>query len=401
MPLFKHLIQMKTRYGRKRSFQDTPRTLDINKYKKCIISHKDLANRESVIIPLKRIKMKKKVMVGMSGGIDSSVTAYMLQKDGYEVEGVYLKLHNRTDDYHEKNLGFIEEVTKFLGIRYHILDLTDKFNEEVYEYFVDSYLEGTTPNPCVKCNRQIKFGAMLNFAKEHGASYLATGHYAKTDGKFFYEADDKTKDQSYFLSQVDKEALPYMMFPLSTYKKEDIVKFGAELDVAYKKITEKNESQEICFVETVYTDVVKKHANIDQPGKVLDENGNEIGEHKGYAHYTIGKRRGFTVHGAHVPHFVTKLNPKDNTIVVGKKEDLEVNEVIANNLNMYIEDIEFKASVKLRYRSVSTPCNVSIRNNKAFIKLEQPAFGVASGQLAVFYDGQKVLGSAWIESTKK
>ncbi|RXJ85998.1 tRNA 2-thiouridine(34) synthase MnmA [Arcobacter sp. CECT 8985] len=343
----------------------------------------------------------KKVMVGMSGGIDSSVTAYMLQKEGYEVEGVYLKLHNRTDGYHEKNLGYIEDVAKYLGIKYHILDLADKFTQEVYDYFVDSYLQGTTPNPCVKCNRQIKFGAMLKFAKEHGASYLATGHYAKTDGKFFYEADDKTKDQSYFLSQVEKEALPYMMFPLSTYKKEDIIKFGAKLDVAYKKITEKSESQEICFVETVYTDVVKRHANIDIPGNVLDENGNIVGKHKGYMHYTIGKRRGFTVNGAHEPHFVTKLNPKDNTIVVGKKQALEVNNVIANNLNMYIDETTFNCGVKLRYRSVTTPCEVNIKNNKAIIKLKEPAFGVAAGQLAVFYDKQKVIGSGWIENTSK
>ncbi|NCB13613.1 MAG: tRNA 2-thiouridine(34) synthase MnmA, partial [Erysipelotrichia bacterium] len=258
----------------------------------------------------------------------------------------------------------------------------------------------TTPNPCVKCNKQIKFGAMLDFAKEHGANFLATGHYAKTDGEFFYEADDKTKDQSYFLSQVNKEALKYMMFPLSTYKKEDILKFGAKLDVAYKKITEKSESQEICFVETVYTDVIKKHANIDQEGDVLDQNGNIVGKHKGFAHYTIGKRRGFTVKGAQEPHFVTKLNPKNNTIVVGKKEALEVNEVVGNNLNMFIEEKEFSCNVKLRYRSVSTPCKVKIENEKAYISLEEAAFGVASGQLAVFYDGQKVIGSAWIESTK-
>ncbi len=341
----------------------------------------------------------KKVMVGMSGGIDSSVTAYMLQKEGYEVEGVYLKLHNRTDGYHEKNLEYIKDVADFLGIKYHILDLADKFTAEVYDYFVDSYLEGTTPNPCVKCNRQIKFGAMLDFAKEHGANYLATGHYAKTDGEFFYEADDKTKDQSYFLSQVPKEALPYMMFPLSTYKKEDIIEFGAQLDSAYKRITEKNESQEICFVETVYTDVVKKHAKIDLPGKVLDEKGNVVGEHKGYAHYTIGKRRGFTVNGAHEPHFVTKLNPKDNTIVVGKKQALEVNNVIADDLNMFIDDKELDCTVKLRYRTTSTPCKIQIEGDKVNISLKEPVFGVATGQLAVFYDKQKVIGSAWIKET--
>ncbi len=343
--------------------------------------------------------MKKKVMVGMSGGIDSSVTAYMLQKDGFEVEGCYLKLHDRSDGYHEKNLAYIEDVAKFLNIKYHVLDLTKKFEQEVYDYFIDSYLEGTTPNPCVKCNRQIKFGAMLDFAKEHGASYLATGHYVKTDGKFFYQADDDTKDQSYFLSQVDKEALPFMMFPLSTYKKEDIIKFGTELDVAYKRITEKNESQEICFVETVYTDVVKRHANIDIPGKVLDEQGNVVGEHKGYMHYTIGKRRGFTVHGAHEPHFVTKLNPKDNTIIVGKKQALEVNQVEAENLNMFIDEEEFDCTVKLRYRSTSVPCKVVIKDDKATINLKEPAFGVAAGQLAVFYEEDKVIGSAWIKAT--
>jgi tRNA-specific 2-thiouridylase len=324
----------------------------------------------------------------------------MLQKDGYEIEGVYLKLHNRDDGYHEKNLGYIEDVAKFLNIKYHVLDLSDKFAHEIYDYFVESYLEGTTPNPCVKCNKNIKFGAMLKFAQDNDCEFLATGHYVKTDGKFFYEADDKTKDQSYFLSQVDKEALPYMMFPLSTYKKEDILKFGATLASVYKEITEKNESQEICFVETVYTDVIKRHANIDLPGDVLDEEGNVVGKHKGYMHYTIGKRRGFTVNGAHEPHFVKELNPKTNTIVVGKKAVLEVNEVIAGGLNMYVDDTLFTATVKLRYRSVSLPCDVSIKNGKAIIKLKEPSFGVAAGQLAVFYDGEKVIGSAWIESTK-
>ncbi|MFY9083584.1 tRNA 2-thiouridine(34) synthase MnmA [Aliarcobacter cryaerophilus] len=343
---------------------------------------------------------RKKVMVGMSGGIDSSVTSYMLLKDGYEVEGVYLKLHNRTDGYHEKNLGYIEDVAKFLNIKYHILDLTNEFSRKVYDYFVDSYLTGTTPNPCVKCNKQIKFGAMLDFAKKHGADFLATGHYAKTDGEFFYEADDKTKDQSYFLSQVDKEALKYMIFPLSNLKKENIIKLGANLDVAYKKITEKSESQEICFVETVYTDIIKKHANIDIEGDVLDQNGNVVGKHKGYAHYTIGKRKGFTVKGAQEPHFVIKLNPKDNTIIVGKKPSLEVNEVVGEELNMYIDDKKFTCGVKLRYRSNTILCDVEIIDDKAIIKLKEPAFGVASGQLAVFYDGNIVLGSAFIKSAK-
>lgn len=344
---------------------------------------------------------KTKVMVGLSGGIDSSVTAYMLQQQGYEVEGVYLKLHNRTDGYHENNLKYIEDISKFLGTKYHILDLTEKFTKEIYDYFVNSYLEGSTPNPCVKCNRNIKFGAMMDFAKSQGASFLATGHYVKTDGNFFYVADDITKDQSYFLSQVPKEVLPFMMFPLNSFKKEDIVKMGEKIDIAYKRITEKNESQEICFVETVYTDVIKKHSNIDIEGDVLDEDGNIVGKHKGYAHYTIGKRRGFTVKGAQEPHFVTKLNPKNNTIVVGKKQALEINEVFIDSLNMYIDEDVFDCEVKLRYRAVSTPCSVKIKDgNIATIILKEPVFGVACGQLAVFYDKNKVIGSGFIKGAR-
>ena len=192
-----------------------------------------------------------------------------------------------------------------------------------------------------------------------------------------------------------------MMFPLNSFKKEDIIKMGEKIDVAYKRITEKNESQEICFVETVYTDVIKKHSNIDIEGDVLDEDGNIVGKHKGYAHYTIGKRRGFTVKGAQEPHFVTKLNPKNNTIVVGKKQALEINEVFIDSLNMYIDKNEFDCEVKLRYRAVSTPCSVKIKDgNIATITLKEPAFGVASGQLAVFYDKNKVIGSGFIKGVR-
>ncbi|WP_419770432.1 MAG: tRNA 2-thiouridine(34) synthase MnmA [Candidatus Marinarcus sp.] len=345
--------------------------------------------------------MKTKIVVGMSGGIDSSVTAYMLQQQGYEVEGVYMKLHDIRDGYHENNIETGQKVARFLGIKYHVLDVSDKFEKEVYDYFVQSYLAGITPNPCVKCNRTIKFGALFEFAKSIKADFVATGHYAKTDGKFIYEAEDKSKDQSYFLAQVKKEVLPHIMFPMSKYIKEDIIQLGNGLNEIFKEISEKKESQEICFVENVYTDVIEKHANIDKPGIVLDENGKEVGIHKGYMHYTIGKRRGFTVHGALDPHFVKELNPKDNTIVVGTKESLKISEVRINNLNMYIDDITFNAGVKLRYRSVTTPSQIEILpNGEAIIKLQEPVYGVAKGQVAVFYEADKVLGSGWIIDTK-
>ena len=342
------------------------------------------------------IMKNKKIMLGMSGGVDSSVTAYLLKQEGYEVEGVYMKLHSASKSYHEENLAVIEKVTKFLGIKYHILDLEEAFKKEVYDYFIQSYIDGVTPNPCVKCNKTIKFGSMLDFAKEHGAHYLATGHYAKNDGEFIYVADDLTKDQSYFLAQVEKDALKYMMFPMSKYKKEDIKKIAATLP-ALEELATKKESQEICFVPNEYTDILKNHANIDNEGKTLDINGNIVGHHKGYMHYTIGKRKGFYVHGAHDPHFVLKTNKKDNTITVGKKEDLKINHVLVDNLNMFILDKEFDALVKLRYRSPGQNAHVSIENNIATVTLHESAFGVAMGQVAVFYDGDKVIGSGIIK----
>lgn len=168
------------------------------------------------------MKKNEKIIVGMSGGIDSSVTAYLLNKEGYDVEGIYLKLHETSSDYHKNNISTIEEVCEFLGIKFHILDLTEKFKTEVYDYFVNSYIEGITPNPCVKCNKTIKFGSMIDKMKELNGKYLATGHYAKTDGEHIYCASDMTKDQSYFLAQVNQESLKHMMFPMAEYTKEYI-----------------------------------------------------------------------------------------------------------------------------------------------------------------------------------
>lgn len=344
--------------------------------------------------------MSKKVLVGMSGGIDSSLSAYFLQQQGYEVQGVYMKLHNLRAGYHEKNLETIKEVAEFLKIKYHVLDLSEEFKTQVYDYFVNSYIEGITPNPCVRCNRLIKFGAMLDFAKSLGIDFLATGHYVKTDGEFLYVANDLTKDQSYFLAQLKKEALKYLIFPMEEYKKVDMIKLGEKLSPIYKKITLKKESQEICFVDTIYTDIIKKHAKIDMPGNVLSPQGQVIGKHKGYMHYTIGKRRGFSVDGAHEAHFVKEINPKTNELIVSKKEELAVKQIIASGLNMFIDDKNIKCEVKLRYRSTASACEVKLEGDTAIIELEEPVFGVAAGQLAVFYDKDKVLGSAWIKESK-
>lgn len=339
--------------------------------------------------------MAKKVLVGMSGGVDSTVTTYMLKNEGYDVEGVYLKLHSKPG-YHEIHQARAQKAADFVGVKLHVLDLQEKFHNKVVQPFVDTYIEGKTPNPCALCNRNLKFGEMLEFADSIGADYLATGHYIKCDGEFFYQADDDTKDQSYFLFYVRREILPRLKFPLGERKKKDIKAFAASIK-GLESFATQSESSEICFVETTYTDVLKNYVNVDKEGDVLDKEGNVIGKHKGYMHYTIGKRRGFFVKGAHEPHYVLDIIPEKNQIVVGKKEDLECTKVVLENINMFIDEKEFETTVKLRYRTKPIKCDVKIDGNKAYVDLKEPVLGVANGQAGVFYEGDKLIGGGWIK----
>ena len=336
----------------------------------------------------------KKVLVGMSGGVDSTITTMMLKEDGYEVEGLYMKLHSKPG-YHEIHLARAQKAADHLGVKLHVLDLQENFKKEVFQPFIDAYEQGKTPNPCALCNRTMKFGEMINYADKIGADYLATGHYIKTDGKYFYQAEDDTKDQSYFLFYVNKEILPRLLFPLGSRQKSEIKTMAASIK-GLESFSSQPESSEICFVETTYTDLLKDFVQVDNPGDVLDSDGKVVGKHKGYMHYTIGKRKGFTVDGAHDPHFVLSIDAKKNEIVVGKREELECNSVVLNNLNMFIDEAEFETSVKLRYRTRAVSCTVKIKNGKAFVTLNESVFGVAVGQAAVFYDKDKLIGGGWI-----
>ena len=338
--------------------------------------------------------MNKKVLVGMSGGVDSTISALLLKKDGYEVEGLYMKLHTKPG-YHEIHLARAQKAADFVGMKLHVLDLQKIFNEKVFQPFINTYEEGLTPNPCALCNKSLKFGEMIKFADKIGADFLATGHYIDTDGEYFYEALDDTKDQSYFLFYVDKKVLKRLIFPLGQRKKSDVKEFAASIK-ELESFASQSESSEICFVETSYTDLLKDYVNVDNTGDVLDRDGNVVGTHKGYMHYTIGKRRGFTVKGAHEPHYVLSIDAKNNKITVGKKEELACNSVILENLNMFNTQKEFDTSVKLRYRTHAVPCHVIIKDDTAYVTLKENVFGVAAGQAAVFYDDNKLIGGGWI-----
>lgn len=330
----------------------------------------------------------------MSGGLDSTISALLLKEEGYEVEGLYMKLHSKVG-YHEINQALAQKAADFVGMKLHVLDLQDTFKKEVFQPFIDTYAAGKTPNPCALCNRSLKFGEMIKFADKIGADFLATGHYIKTDGEYFYEASDDSKDQSYFLFYVEKKILPRLLFPLGSRKKSDIKEIAASIK-GLEIFASQGESNEICFVDTTYTDLLKEYVEVDKKGEVLDKDGNIIGEHKGYMHYTIGKRKGFIVYGAHEPHYVLNIDPEKNQIVVGKKDELVCGSVVLENLNMFNDLKEFDAKVKLRYRTTAVDCHVKIQKNKAFVTLSENVFGVAVGQAGVFYDDDKLLGGGWI-----
>jgi len=338
-----------------------------------------------------------RILLGVSGGVDSAVSAYLLKQKGYEVVGIYMKMH---DGSHSENLEKIEYLSKKIGFTYVVEDVREEFKKEVYEYFVKSYEEGSTPNPCAMCNKSIKFGIFMQFLEKYNCQKAATGHYVRCDGEFLYEAKDKNKDQSYFLFGIKKDILPKLIFPLGEYLKEEVREIANKIGL--KNLAKGKESQDICFIENSYLDVLRFHFNPDRAGKILDKRGKKIGTHKGYAHYTIGQRKGFRLFRSQRAQYVIGIDAKSNTLIVGDKEDLTKKKVFLKGVNLFVDKKIFECEAKVRYRAPKIPAVVKMESkSKAVVNFKEGVTGVAKGQVCVFYENEKLLGGGWIRGAKK
>lgn len=339
---------------------------------------------------------KKVIAVAMSGGVDSSTVAYLLKKQGYEIFGVTMKTCGEEDKDAKR-------ICDDLGIKHYLLDVTEPFKEEVIDYFVTEYNEGRTPNPCMVCNRKIKFGKLIEFALEKGAESLATGHYANIIDGTLAIGDDMNKDQVYFLSQIKKENLKYIDFPIGKMEKPAVRELAKELGV---RVYAKKDSQEICFVEDGKLKeflIERTNGNIEKPGKIVDLNGKTLGRHNGLAFYTIGQRKGLGISSAN-PLYVVKLDVKRNEVVVGDNDDLMKDSLIATELNLLlvdkIEELDgMECYAKARSRDKLHLCKIKVIGEDTIeIEFIQDRIrAVTPGQGAVLYteDG-KVIASSYI-----
>lgn len=353
----------------------------------------------------------KKVMIGMSGGVDSSVAAFLLQKESLEVIGATMKLYNNEDiDFvSEKTCCSLDDVLDAksvcarLGIRHYTLNMTDDFKKEVIERFISAYQNGFTPNPCIDCNRYMKFSKMLHKAQELDIDYVATGHYARIekqgDRYILKKAVDLSKDQSYVLYSLTQEQLKVTKFPLGNYTKQQVREIAEENGFVNAR---KHESQDICFVpDGDYSKFIEYYTGKTYPcGDFVDMNGKKLGEHKGIIRYTIGQRRGL---GLALPAsmYVVEKDVDNNKVILGFNDDLFKKEVNVKNISFTACDGLDKPErlcAKIRYNQKEQPATVTQTDENHFkIVFDEPQRAITKGQAAVLYDGDTVVGGGTIE----
>lgn len=355
--------------------------------------------------------MQKSVLIGMSGGVDSSVAAALLKEQGYHVIGATMRLWTYSDSDNTNHEGCCAEsavedarrVCDKLGIDFYVLNFKDMFREKVVDYFVSEYTRGRTPNPCIACNKYLKFDAMLKKALAMDIDYIATGHYAKIEqdknGKYILRVSDAAKkDQSYVLYNFTQEQLAHTLMPLGSYNKDEVRALAEKYGLA---VANKKDSQEICFVEDDdYAKFIIDYADYKpQTGDILDIDGNKLGEHRGLIYYTIGQRKGIGAYGR--PMFVKEIDAKGNTITLGEKGTEFSDELTAYDVNFISGEIPqepLRIQAKVRYQAPPAPAMLyPLSDGSAHVVFDEPQRAVTAGQAVVFYDGDIVLGGGTVE----
>lgn len=351
---------------------------------------------------------REKVVVGMSGGVDSSVAAYLLKEQGYDVIGVTMQIwQDEETDIQEENAGCCglsavddaRRVADALGIPYYVMNFKGEFKDSVIDYFVDEYQKGNTPNPCIACNRYVKWESMLKRSLAIGAKYIATGHYARVvelpNGRYtLKKAVGIKKDQTYALYNLTQDQLKHTLMPVGEYSKEEVRKIAEKINV---RIANKPDSQEICFVpDNDYSAFIEEYTNKKVPeGNFVDVNGKVLGRHKGIINYTVGQRKGLGL-SLGKPAFVVEIRPDTNEVVIGDNSDVFSDTLYADNVNlMAIEEIEGKLKVeaKIRYSHKPASCTIEMVDEDTLkCVFDEPQRAITPGQAVVFYDGDILIG---------
>jgi len=343
--------------------------------------------------------MKKKILVAMSGGVDSSVAALLLKEKGYDVAGVTMRLGFEKAD---SSIEASRTVAKQISIPHRVLDFSGELEEKVIQNFVSEYSKGKTPNPCILCNKHIKFGTLLKKALSTGYDFLATGHYArieKSRGRYVLKkSQDPRKDQSYFLYGIEKKALKNILFPLGFLAKEDVRGIAGKEGLPF---AERGESQDLCFTEGgTLRDFFLKRSAYQRPGNILNSGRQLLGRHRGSSFYTVGQRRGMGI-GSKGALYVVSVDTERNEIIAGEKKDLKAQGLIAGCANFFTRASSGKASAKIRYASGEVKCSFLSEGREIKVVFDENVEAITPGQSVVLYRNETVLGGGIIKAAIK
>lgn len=341
----------------------------------------------------------KRVMVAMSGGVDSSVAALLLKRQGYEVTGVTMCLGTEGEGgcCGQQAVRDARMVCDRLAIAHWVFDFASELAERVIAKFKQEYLRGRTPNPCIDCNRYLKFGTLLAKAKALGFHFLATGHYARIEEEggtwYLKKPKDERKDQTYFLYAVPREELAQIIFPLAPYLKNEVREIAKEAGLP---VHDKGESQDVCFVKKHNQEAIFGGQDLVRPGVICDEEGRWLGEHRGIAFYTIGQRSGLKI-SHDKPLYVLAIDAEKNRLIVGYKERLLKRGLIATDLNVLVDKWPAEVRAKIRYRKKEAPCRVERQGDSMRLTFDERQEAITPGQSVVCYHGDIILGGGVIE----